>query len=148
MKLWIAGVDESATIGRRVEDEGRARAASARPSTCHPAYSALRLRECRDELDYFRRYLALLAHRHIIEAPAPVLRETRNPLRRLISQAKVFVQLTLLKRPLDRITCDQTRFNQLALYATQFDGETMRRELEALRARVDELEKKLNRNAP
>ena len=145
MKTWIAGRDESLLLDGHVRDIAARRQASASLSGTHPSFSALRLRECANESDFFQRYLTILSHRHILSLPAPQVRKTRNPVRWVISRTKALIQQKFLMFQHDHIAYNQTQFNRLALYATQFDGDTTQRELRTMKARLEELEEKLRR---
>ena len=147
MKTWIAGRDESSFLHGHLRDVAAHQQGSASLSGTHPSFSALRLRECANESEFFQRYLNILSHRHILSLPAPQVRKTRNPVRWVISRTKALIQRKFLMFQHDHIAYNQTQFNRLALYATQFDGDTTQREIQTMKARLGELEEKLRRAA-
>ncbi len=139
MNVVIAGRDESASLGPPLRAAAAARAERDRPITLHPRHSALSLRDAANEAEFSRRFIRLMSMRYSFALPLPAVRREGNPIRILLSRAKAFVQRRLMyQHPF--LVAQQANINRMIMYASEFDDQSIRKELARLQERVAKLE--------
>lgn len=136
VKILVAGRDRSGDLGEELRRAAEARAAGGPvPRFQDPAYSALTLRAAADERDYLERFQGLLAIHHVVNPTFPV---PRRPGLAGVLAARVrdWIWRQVHYR-IARIVTQQNGINEQLVFELALQNQALRRELAALRERVD-----------
>jgi len=139
MKITINNRDCSAEISARIADAIRRRGDTPAPVEVPPAIHALALREARNESEFQDLLTRLLRHRdHLDTMPFPIPHRGGWRGRIMVRIKQALWQL--LRYQHDRITFRQNLINTMYSSAIEFERTLHRRELDALKARIEALE--------
>lgn len=138
MNIWIAGKDQTAVWQPLIEREAARIGAKGKPMEFPPEISALRLREARNERDYLALFVELSRRRQHIDTLG--FQPPRRPgvLGQLAAAVRA-VLWRLLRYQHDRMAFRQNIVNSQLLALAEWQAA----ELEALRRRLDECERRL-----
>ena len=140
MRLIIAGNDRSQDLGRQIQEAAEARARKRTLHLMFPEHSALSLRDARTESEYQTRFITLLGARHGVNTSFPMPRRPGLP-GILLARIRDFAW-RLVHNRIIRIVHDQNVFNELLTIAAELENLALRKEIQALNRRLDELEKR------
>lgn len=136
MKLVVAGRDRTGDLGEELRRASEERAAvGAAPRFQQPAYSALTLRASADEREYLDRFQALLAIHHVVNPSSTVPRRD-GLMGVLAARLRDWIWRQVHYR-IARIVSQQNGINEQLVFDLALQNQALRRELEALRARVE-----------
>jgi hypothetical protein len=139
VKIIVAGEDRSADLGRAVSESARGRAAVAPLRSRYPDHSALTLGQAESEEEYLRRFVRLLGVRHTVDTGAFRVPPARGVAGRQLARLRA-VLWKLLRYQHDGIVFQQNVVNEAVTAALEFENDSLRTEVEALKQRVAVLE--------
>lgn len=138
MKLRVANQDVTGTLGTDIARAATERATTRSPRFHVPEVSALSLRDCRDEAEYFRKFMHLMRLRH--GAATHDFDIQRAPgLRGAVMQKIRCFLWKLLAYQHDRMIFQQNLINEMIIHSIEFETAQRDREIARLRAEVQEL---------
>jgi hypothetical protein len=138
VKLWINGREARDLVEKiRLASEERSR--NGNVGLLSPEHSALLLRECTNEQEYYEKYLFLLSIRYGVDPSRHRMSRRPGILGSLAGRVRDTVWRLIRDRVI-RIVHDQNVFNELLTTALQLENQALEKDVENLNRRISEIE--------
>ena len=138
MRLVVANNDVTSSLGADIADAAQERAKHASPRFHVPEVSALLLRNCKNEGEYFATFVKLLRMRHGASTDDFEIQRAPGFIGGMMKAIRGFLW-KLLRYQHDRMIFQQNLINEMLIHAVEFEVAQRNREISKLRAELAEL---------
>jgi hypothetical protein len=138
MKLVVADRDVTASLGADIANAAQERAKHASPRFHVPEVSALSLRNCKNEAEYFASFVKLLRMRHGASTDDFEIQRAPGFVGGMMKTVRGFLW-KLLRYQHDRMIFQQNLINEMIIHAVEFEVAQQSREISKLRTELAEL---------
>jgi hypothetical protein len=135
VKLLVANIDVSASLGADITAAARKRAEHASPRFHVPEVSALSLRDCGSENEYFSKFIKLLRMRHGASTDDFEIQRAPGVMGAIMQRVRRFLW-KLLAYQHDRMIFQQNLINEMIIHAIEFEVAERNKELEKLKVEL------------